>query len=104
MEFNTEFLQFSSLWTSIYRLQVQMSVWLEIPRHRSDGSHKASGRTTVRLAFQISQKFFLELSRVRMVLPCRPYGRTLAVIPKKFPRMTKNTLVLILVLNYIKYI
>jgi hypothetical protein len=26
-EFNTEFLQFSSLGTSIYRLQVQMSLW-----------------------------------------------------------------------------
>jgi hypothetical protein len=36
MEFNTEFLQFSSLGTSIYRLQVQMSVWLEIPRRRPD--------------------------------------------------------------------
>jgi len=28
MEFNTKFLQFSSIGTSIYRLQVQMSVWL----------------------------------------------------------------------------
>jgi hypothetical protein len=27
MEFNTEFLLFSSLGTSIYRLMVQMSVW-----------------------------------------------------------------------------
>jgi len=37
MEFNTEFLQFSSLGTFIYRLQVQMSVWLEKPRRRPDG-------------------------------------------------------------------
>jgi hypothetical protein len=41
MEFNTEFLQFSSLGTSIYRLQVQMSVWLEKPRPRLDGRNKA---------------------------------------------------------------
>jgi hypothetical protein len=67
MEFATEFLQFSSLGTSIYRLHVQMSIWLEKPRPRSDGRHKASGKTTVRSAFQISQKFFPELSRVRMV-------------------------------------
>jgi len=67
MEFNTEFLQFSNLGTSIYRLQVQMSVWLEIPRRRLDGRHKVSGQTTVLLAFQISQKFFPELSRVRTV-------------------------------------
>jgi hypothetical protein len=79
MEFNTEFLQFSSLGTSIYRLQVQMSVWLEIPRRCPDGRHKASGRIIVRLAFQILQKFFPELSPVWMVLPCRPDGRTLAV-------------------------
>jgi len=71
MEFNTEFLQFSSLGTSIYRLQVQMSIWLEIPRCRPDGRQKGSERTTMRLAFQISQKFFPELSRVRTVLPCR---------------------------------
>jgi len=51
-EFNTEFLQFSSLGTSIYRQQVQMSVWLEIPRCHSDSRHKASERTTVRSAFQ----------------------------------------------------
>jgi len=29
-----------------------MSVWLDKPRHRPDGRHKASGRTTVRSAFQ----------------------------------------------------
>jgi hypothetical protein len=78
MEFNTEFLQFSSLGTSIYKMQVQMSVWLEKPRRHPDDRHKASGRTTMRSAFQISQKFFPELSRVRTMLPCRPDGRTLA--------------------------
>jgi len=51
-EFNTEFLQFLSLRTSIYRLQVQMSGWLDKPRRRLDDRHKASGQTTVRLAFQ----------------------------------------------------
>jgi hypothetical protein len=56
-----------------------MSVWLEIPKYRPDSRHKVSGRTTVRLAFQISQKFVLELSRVHMVLPSRPDSRTLAV-------------------------
>jgi hypothetical protein len=55
-----------------------MSVWLEMPRHRPDGRHKASGWTTVRSAFQISQKFFPEMSRVRTVLSCRPDSRTLA--------------------------
>jgi len=69
MEFNTEFLQFSSLKDSIYRLQVQMSVWLEILRRRPDDRHKASRWTTVRSAFQISQKFLTELSRIRTVLP-----------------------------------
>jgi len=78
MEFNTEFLQFSSLGTSIYRLQVQMRVWLEIPRRRPNGRHKASGWTTVRSTFQISQKFFPELNHVRTVFPCCPDGRTLA--------------------------
>jgi hypothetical protein len=77
MRFNTEFLQFSSLGTSIYRLQVQMSVWLEKPRRRLDGRHKASGQTTVRSAFQISQKFFPKLSRIRTMLPSRPDDRTL---------------------------
>jgi hypothetical protein len=55
-----------------------MSVQLEIPRHRLDSRHKESGRTTVRSAFEISQKFFSELSHVRTVLPYRPDGRTLA--------------------------
>jgi hypothetical protein len=32
MEFATKFLQFLSLGTSIYRLQVQTSVWLDNPR------------------------------------------------------------------------
>jgi hypothetical protein len=56
-----------------------MSVWLEIPRRRPDRIHKASGWTIVRSAFQILQKFFPELSRVRMVLPYCPDGRTLSV-------------------------
>jgi hypothetical protein len=56
-----------------------MSVWLEKLRRRPDGRHKASERTTVPLAFQISQKFFPELSRVRTVLPCRLDCSTLAV-------------------------
>jgi hypothetical protein len=55
-----------------------MSVWLEIPRRRSDGRHKVSGWTTALSAFQISQKFFLELSCVWTVLPYHPDGRTLA--------------------------
>jgi hypothetical protein len=54
-----------------------MSVWLEIPRCHPDGRHKASRRTTMRSAFQISQKFFSELSRIWTVLPCRLDGRTL---------------------------
>jgi len=54
-----------------------MSVWLEIPRRHLDGKHKASSRATVRSTFQILQKFFPELSRVRTVLPCRPDSRTL---------------------------
>jgi hypothetical protein len=54
-----------------------MNVWLEKPRRRLDGRHTASEGTTVRSAFQISQKFFPELSRIRTVLPCRPDGRTL---------------------------
>jgi len=52
MELNTEFLQFASLGTSIYRLQVQMSVWPEKPGRRPDHRHKASRRTIVRSAFQ----------------------------------------------------
>jgi len=55
-----------------------MSGWLEIPMRRPDGRHKVSWRTTVRLAFQISQKFFLELSRVQTVLPWHPNSRTSA--------------------------
>jgi hypothetical protein len=68
MEFNTEFLQFSSLGASIYRLQVQMSICLEIPRRHPDGRRKAFGQITVRLAFRISLKFFPELSRVWTVV------------------------------------
>jgi len=37
VEFNTEFLQFSSLGASIYRLTVQMSVWLDKTGSRLDG-------------------------------------------------------------------
>jgi len=40
--------------------------------------NKASGQATVQSTFQILQKFFSELSRIRTVLPCRPDGRTLA--------------------------
>jgi len=46
-----------------------MSVWLDKPRHRPDGRHKASGRTTVRSAFQN----FVE------ILSYRPDGRTSVV-------------------------
>jgi len=55
-----------------------MSVWLEIPKRRPDGRHRASRRTTMWSAFQISLKFFPEMSLVQTVLPCRPDGRTLA--------------------------
>jgi len=54
-----------------------MIVWLEICRRRLDSKHKASGWAAVRSALQISQKFFLELSRVWTMVPCRPDGRTL---------------------------
>jgi len=40
MEFNTEFLKFSSLGASIYRLTVQMSVWLDKTGPRLDGLHR----------------------------------------------------------------
>jgi hypothetical protein len=53
-----------------------MSVWLEILRRRPDGRHKASRQTTVWSAFQISLKFFPELSHVLTMLPCRQDGRT----------------------------
>jgi hypothetical protein len=76
MEFTTEFFQFLNLGASIYRLQVQMSVWIEIPRLRLDGRHKASGCTTVRSAFQMLLKFFPDLSRIQTVLPCRPESLT----------------------------
>jgi len=71
MECNTEFLQFSSLGTSIYRLQVQMSVWLEKPRRCPEGRHKASGWTIVQSAFQ---NFAEILSRLEPL----PDGRTFA--------------------------
>jgi hypothetical protein len=46
-----------------------MSVWLEIPRRRPDGRHKASGRTTVQLTFQNFAEIQIEarLDDVRMV-------------------------------------
>jgi hypothetical protein len=73
MEFNTEFLQFSSLGASIYRLTVQMSVWLDKTGCRPEGGHRSSGRTTVRSKFR--WKSFLFESRVRTVLPCRMEDR-----------------------------
>jgi hypothetical protein len=71
MEFATEFLQFSSLGTSIYRPHIQMSVWLDKPRRRSDG------QLCDRLS-TISLKFFPDLSRFRTVLPCCLDSRTSA--------------------------
>jgi hypothetical protein len=62
----------------MYRLQVQISVWLEIPKRHPNVRHKGSGRTTVRSAFQISLKIFPKLSRVWAVLPCLPDGSSLA--------------------------
>jgi hypothetical protein len=79
MEFNTEFLQFSSPGTSIYRLQVQISVWLDKPMRHPYGKHKASVQTTVRSAFlnfaEILSKFELRpdsvaLSSVRSHFSC----------------------------------
>jgi hypothetical protein len=70
-KFNTEFLPFSSLGTTIYRLQVQMSVWLNKPRRCPEGQQYDRFP-------KILLKFFLVLSRVQTVLPCRPNGRTLA--------------------------
>jgi hypothetical protein len=46
-----------------------MSVWPEKLRRCPDSRHKLSGQTTVRSAFQISLKFFPELSRILTVLP-----------------------------------
>jgi hypothetical protein len=53
---HTEFLQFSVPRASIYRLGAQMSVRQILPRHRPDGGHGPSGRTTVR-------QYFLKISR-----------------------------------------
>jgi hypothetical protein len=79
MEFNTEFLLFSSLGASIYRLRVQMSVWLDKTGPHPDGGHRPSRRTTVRPKFQkFCCKSFLFERCVRMVLPCRLEGRTFA--------------------------
>jgi hypothetical protein len=77
MEFNTEFMLFSSLGTSIYRLTVQMSVWLDKTGCRQDGGHRSSERTTIRPKFQtFCWKSFLFKSCVRTVRHCRPNGRT----------------------------
>jgi hypothetical protein len=79
MEFNTEFLQFSRQGASIYRLRVQMSVWLDKTGNRPDGGHGLFGRTTVRPKFKkFRWKSFLFESRVRTVLPCLLDGRTSA--------------------------
>jgi hypothetical protein len=51
MEFNTEFLQFSSLGTSIYKLRVQMGECCDKYGLRLDGGHGLSRRTTVRPEF-----------------------------------------------------
>jgi hypothetical protein len=59
MEFNTEFLQFSSLEASIYRQRVQMSIWLDKTGRRLDGSHRSSGRT---ICNQLSKNFAENLS------------------------------------------
>jgi hypothetical protein len=80
MEFNTEFLLFSSLWASIYRLTVQMRVWLHKTGYRPDGGHRPSGRTTVRPKFlKFRWKSFLFKSRVKTVLLCHLDGCTFAV-------------------------
>jgi hypothetical protein len=47
MEFNTEFLQFSSPGTYIYRLRVQMGEYCDKYRRRRDSGHRPSGQTTV---------------------------------------------------------
>jgi len=59
MEFNTEFLQFSSPETSIYRLRVKMGDCCEIYGCHPDGGHGSFGRTTVRPEFlRFSLKIF----------------------------------------------
>jgi hypothetical protein len=79
MEFNTEFLLFSILGASIYRLTVQMSVWLDKTGRRPDGGHRPSGRTTVRPKFwKFRWRSFLFEGRVRTVRHCRPDSRTSA--------------------------
>jgi hypothetical protein len=79
MEFNTEFLLFSSLGASIYRLTVQMRVWLNKTGRRPDGGHRPSGQTIVRPKFwKFCWRTFLFESRVRTMRHCRPDGRTSA--------------------------
>jgi hypothetical protein len=48
-----------------------MSVWLDKPRLRPDGRHKASGRTTVRSAFQ-------NFAKILSCFEPHPDGRTSA--------------------------
>jgi len=79
MEFNTEFLQFSTTGAFIYRIRAQMSVWLDKAGPRPDGGHGPSGGTTVWPKFQkFRWKSFLFESRVRTILSCCPDGRTFA--------------------------
>jgi hypothetical protein len=65
MEFNTEFLQFSSPRTSIYRLKVQMSVWLDKTGRRSDDGHGPSVRMQAGVvrSFSTQGKVWTESSR-----------------------------------------
>jgi hypothetical protein len=79
MEFNAEFLLFSSLETSIYRLTVQMRVWLD-----KDWAPSGRDMTSVRTnncaseILKILLNIFPEMSSVRMVVPCHPDGHTSA--------------------------
>jgi hypothetical protein len=54
VEFNTEFLQFSMPWASIYRLGAQMSVRKNIAGRHPDGD---MGRPDGQLCDRIFQKF-----------------------------------------------
>jgi hypothetical protein len=51
MEFNTEFLQFSTPWTFIYTLRIQMGDCFDKYERRPDGGYGSFGRTTVRPKF-----------------------------------------------------
>jgi hypothetical protein len=79
MEFNTKFLLFSSLGTSIYRLTVQMSVWLD--KNWAPSKRQSWAVRTDNCAIncpRISLKFFPEMSLVQTVVPYHPNGRTSA--------------------------